>query len=194
MTKAEPQTASAEASSLAEASDQALVAAFKAGHREAFDVIVLRHQRMVYQLCRRFVSEHEDAADLAQDVFVRAFKGLRAFKGDAALATWLHRIAVNVCLNRVTVKRPAVAPIEAADRIVGATSSPLDVVMRDERADAVRRAIEQLPAKQKATVILRMYQDLSHEEIAAVMGGTVGAAKANLFHALGNLRRLLGKS
>ena len=80
--------------------DTELVAAVRAGSRDAFDVIVERHRRHVYQLCYRFVGNHEDASDLAQDVFVRAFKGLRTFKGDAALATWLYRIAVNVSLNR----------------------------------------------------------------------------------------------
>jgi RNA polymerase sigma-70 factor (ECF subfamily) len=72
---------------LAEADDRALVAAFVAGHREAFDVIVRRHQRAVYLICYRFVSSHEDAADLAQDVFVRAFKGLGGFKQESALGT-----------------------------------------------------------------------------------------------------------
>src|SRR5215212_5513902 len=91
---------------LGEADDRTLVGAFQAGEREAFDVIVVRHRRNVYQLCYRFVNNHEDASDLAQDVFVRAFKGLRNFKGDASLATWLYRVAVNACLNRVSAKRP----------------------------------------------------------------------------------------
>src|SRR4026209_2588520 len=85
-----------------------LVPASLAGHREAFDVIVERHRRHVYQLCYRFVGNHEDASDLAQDVFVRAFKGLRNFKGDSALGTWLYRVGVNACLNRVAVKRPVI--------------------------------------------------------------------------------------
>ena len=92
--------------------DRALVEAFQAGNREAFDLIVERHRRSVYQVCYRFVRNHEDAADLAQDVFVRAFKGLRTFKGDAALGTWLYRVGVNVCLNRLALKRPRVEALE----------------------------------------------------------------------------------
>jgi RNA polymerase sigma-70 factor, ECF subfamily len=173
------------------ADEAALVRAFVAGHREAFDEIVVRHRRTVYQLCYRFACNHEDAADLAQDVFVRAFKGLARFKGEATLATWLHRVAVNVCLNRAATKRPAADPIEEAPPIESRTESPLQAVLRTERAAEVRRAIEKLPPKQRATLILRVYQELSHEEIARVLGGSVGAVKTSFFHALGNLRRLL---
>src|SRR5947207_15282797 len=95
------------------ADDPALVAAFLGGRRDAFDVIVERHRRNVYQLCYRFTGNHEDASDLAQDVFVRAFKGLRSFKGDASLGTWLYRVGVNACLNRLALKRPPTEPIEA---------------------------------------------------------------------------------
>ena len=171
--------------------DAALVKAFQAGQREAFDVIVERHRRAVYLLCHRFVHNHEDAADLAQDVFVRAFKGLPRFKGDAALSTWLHRIAVNAALNRVTGKRPIEAPLDAASRIDSGAADPLHETLRAERAEHVRRAIATLPPKQRATLVLRVYHECTHEEIAATLGGTVGAAKANLFHALGNLRRIL---
>lgn len=176
------------------ADDRTLVEAFRAGEREAFDVIVVRHQRHVYQLCYRFVNNHEDASDLAQDVFVRAFKGLRNFKGDASLATWLYRVAVNTSLNRVASKKPKDAPLEAATHVDGRATSPLEDVLREERAEVVRRAIARLPPKQRATLMLRIYQECSHEEIATALGSTVGAAKANLFHALGNLRRMLQSS
>src|SRR3954453_2222262 len=88
------------------ADEQTLVEASLRGERDAFDVIVERHRRQVYQLCYRFVGNHEDASDLAQDVFIRAYRGLRGFRARASLNTWLYRIAVNVCLNRVAVKTP----------------------------------------------------------------------------------------
>lgn len=171
--------------------DRALVEAFQAGHREAFDLIVERHRRTVYQVCYRFVRNHEDAADLAQDVFVRAFKGLRAFKGDAALGTWLYRVAVNVCLNRLALKRPPVEVLEPERHVDDRIETAHERVARGQRAVAVRQAIAKLPPKQRATLVLRVYQDLSHEEIARALGSTVGAVKANFFHALGNLKRLL---
>jgi len=174
--------------------DRALVRAFVEGRRDAFDLIVERHRRNVYNLCFRFVGNHEDAADLAQDVFVRAFKGLARFKGDASLGTWLYRVSVNVCLNRAAMKRPVQAPIDTAPQHDPRAEDPLDAVVQRERAEVVRRAIARLPPKQRATVMLRVYEDLSHEEISRVLGTSVGAVKANFFHALGNLRRLLGSS
>jgi len=176
------------------ADDATLIEAFRAGTREAFDVIVIRHQRQVYQVCYRFMHNHEDAADLAQDVFIRAFKALARFKGDASIGTWLYRIAVNACLNRVAVKKPAVAPIDDAARLDARAPNALDGVIEAERAATIRRAIEQLPPKQRATLTLRIYQECSHEEIASALGTTVGAAKANLFHALASLRKILGRS
>jgi RNA polymerase sigma-70 factor (ECF subfamily) len=176
---------------LASADDRALVEAFRAGRREAFDEIVVRHRRQVYQVCYRFVNNHEDAADLAQDVFVRAFKGLGRFKGDASIATWLYRVAVNACLNRVAVKQPDRVPLDAAAPVDSRAGSPLDDVLRGERQEVVRRAIARLPPKQRATLMLRVYQECSHQEIADALDSTVGAVKANFFHALGNLRRML---
>jgi len=182
------------ADDLKEADDRGLVSAFQAGRTEAFGLIVERHRRNVYQLCYRFVNNHEDASDLAQDVFVRAFKGLGNFKGDALLGTWLHRIGVNVCLNRVASKKPDTEPLDAAPRVDSHAPDPLHEVLREERAEAVRRAIETLPPKQRAALTLRVYQELSHEEIAKALGSTVGAVKANFFHALGNLKRALRSS
>jgi len=171
--------------------DAELVEACLAGRRDAFDTIVERHRRQVYQLCYRFVGNHEDASDLAQDVFVRAYRGLHRFKGQASLATWLYRISVNVSLNRVSARRLFTTPI-TEQRLVSAADSPADLVLREERAERVRAAIARLPRKQRATLILRTYHELPHDQIASVLGSSVGAVKANLFHALNNLKKLLG--
>lgn len=184
--------ADAGSTDLATADDRVLVAAFQAGHAAAFDVIVTRHQRHVYQICHRFMHNHEDAADLAQDAFVRAYKGLARFKGDAALSTWLYRIAVNTCLNRLALKRPVMEDIDAAPRAETRGEHPDAALMRDEDAARVRNAIRRLPPKQRAALVLRLYRELPHEEIAAILNSTVGAAKANFFHALANLKKQLG--
>jgi RNA polymerase sigma-70 factor (ECF subfamily) len=175
----------------ATADDATLVAASIANHREAFDVIVERYRRHVYLLCYRYVGNHEDAADLAQDTFIRAFKGLKGFKGQSALATWLYRIAVNVCLNRVALRTPKPESLEPRDREDLGVERPDAALLREERAAKVRAAIRQLPRKQRATLILRVYHDLPHEQIAGILGSSVGAAKANFFHALANLKKLL---
>lgn len=187
--------------------DQTLVQATLDGHRAAFDLIVERYRRSVYQVCFRFVGNHEDASDLAQDAFIRAYRALGKFKGDSALGTWLYRIAVNVSLNRLALKRPPHESLDAAPdpragegsaaaterRVLEDTGGerPDEPAMRAERAVIVKAAIARLPAKQRATLILRVYHELPHEEIAKILGSSVGAVKANFFHALQNLKRLL---
>ena len=171
--------------------DRVLVDACLEGDRASFDVLVERHRRQVYQVCYRFVGNHDDASDLAQDVFIRAFRALRTFKGQAAFSTWLYRVAVNVCLNRVGARRLPTEAIDRREHVDMAAEPPEHAVIRHERAAAVRAAIAQLPRKQRATMILRVYHELPHEQIAAILGSSVGAVKANFFHALANLRKLL---
>jgi RNA polymerase sigma-70 factor (ECF subfamily) len=175
--------------------ERALVETCLAGRTDAFDVIVERHRRAVYQLCYRFTGNHEDASDLSQDVFLRAFRGLRSFRGQSSIATWLYRIGVNVCLNRVSAKTPhgkASDPLDEQQLVDVRADSPSDLMLREERARRVRAAIAELPRKQRATLILRIYHEMSHQEIAEVLGSSVGAVKANFFHALNNLKRRLG--
>jgi RNA polymerase sigma-70 factor, ECF subfamily len=173
------------------ADDCTLVDACRAGRRDAFDVIVERHQRQVYQLCYRFAGNHEDASDLAQDVFIRAYRGLHSFKGHAAFRTWLYRIAVNVCLNRVGGRGQKWTTLDAADQPDFRAERADARILRGERAAEVRAAIARLPKKQRAALILRVYHDLPHDQIATIVGTSVGAVKANFFHALANLRKLL---
>ena len=180
---------------LADLSEAALIEACLAGRSGAFDLVVERHRRSVYQLCCRFVGNHEDASDLSQDIFLRAYKGLRSFRGQSSLATWLYRIGVNVCLNKVGAKAPLEKVTESMeDRQYTDTRSESapERLLKEERCARVRAAIAELPRKQRATLILRMYHDMSHQEIAEVLGSSVGAVKANFFHALGNLKKQLG--
>jgi RNA polymerase sigma-70 factor (ECF subfamily) len=180
---------------VANPTDAELVQACLAGRREAFDVIVERHQRHVYQLCYRFAGNHEDANDLAQDVFVRAYRGLRTYKGQASLGTWLYRIGVNVCLSKAggRPRAESLEPLLAAndERASTGEETAVDTLIRGERAAEVRAAIARLPKKQRATLVLRVYHELPHDQIARVLGSSVGAVKANFFHALGNLKKLL---
>jgi len=175
--------------------DAELVEACRAGRREAFDSLVERHQRHVYQLCYRFAGNHEDANDLAQDVFIRAYRGLKTFKGQSSVGTWLYRIAVNVCLTRMSAKSrvEALDPLIASsdERTASHEETAADALLRGERARQVRAAIARLPKKQRATLVLRVYHELPHDQIAGILGSSVGAVKANFFHALNNLKKLL---
>ena len=173
--------------------DRALATRAGAGDRDAFDVLVGRHQRAVYHVCFRFLREHAEASDAMQDAFVKAWRALPRFKGDAAFATWLYRVAVTTCLSRLAARRPAADLLAGATNVEDPRPSQATWLLQQEQAAAVRRAVDRLPARQRATVILRVFHDLPHADIAAVLGSSVGSVKANFFHALRNLRRLLGE-
>jgi RNA polymerase sigma-70 factor (ECF subfamily) len=165
------------------------VEACQRGEREAFDRLVERFQRDIYRLCYRYVNNHEDANDVAQEVFLKAYRAIRRFRGDSSFSTWLYRIAVNTCLNFRSSRKPETEelPEALADPRAGVVTS----LESEEQARRVREAIRRLPEKQRATLILKVYHDLTHEEVARILGSTVGTVKANLFHALGNLRKLV---
>lgn len=163
------------------------IEACQRGEREAFDRLVERYQRDVYRLCYRYVNNHEDASDVAQEVFLRAYRAIGRFRGDSAFSTWLYRIAVNACLNFRAARRPP--SDELPESLSDGRTPELARLEHEERARLVRDAVGRLPEKQRATLILKIYHDLSHEEVAQVLGSTVGTVKANLFHALANLRK-----
>ncbi len=168
------------------------VRAAQRGEHEAFDRLVARYQRDIYRLCFRYVNNHEDASDMAQEAFLRAYRALGRFRGESAFSTWLYRIAVNTCLNFRAVRRPPTQ--ELADSIADPVPAAFDRMASEDEARRIREAVRRLPEKQRATVILKVYQDLTHEEVARILGTSVGTVKANLFHALGNLRKALGAS
>ena len=170
--------------------DREAVLACQRGEREAFDRLVERYQREVYRLCYRYVNNHHDANDMAQDVFLKAYRAISKFRGDSSFSTWIYRIAVNTCLNFRAARRAQSEELSEhlADGSPGATARMED----EERSQQVRQAVSRLPEKQRATLILKIYHDLTHEEVAGILGASVGTVKANLFHALGNLRKMLG--
>jgi RNA polymerase sigma-70 factor, ECF subfamily len=169
--------------------DRQAIAACQQGEREAFDRLVERYQRDVYRLCYRYVNNHHDANDLAQDAFLKAYRAIGRFRGDSSFSTWIYRIAVNTCLNFRAARRLPhdELPEDLADR--GASAA--ERMHEAERGALVRHAVARLPEKQRATLILKIYQDLTHEEVAGILGSSVGTVKANLFHALANLKKLL---
>lgn len=165
------------------------VLACQRGEREAFDRLVERHQRAVYRLCYRYVNDHQDASDLAQDVFLKAYRAIGRFRGDSSFSTWLYRIAVNTCLNFRSARRPDRE--ELPESLPDGRPAPPERLEAAERARRVREAVASLPERQRATLILKIYHELTHEEVAGVLGSSVGTVKANLFHALANLKKKL---
>jgi RNA polymerase sigma-70 factor (ECF subfamily) len=170
-------------------SDEALIDACRQGDRQAFDRLMERYQREIYRLCYRYVGHHEDASDMTQEVFIKVYKSIARFRGESAFSTWLYRIAVNTCLSFRSVRRPEGQ--ELPDDIVSDAPHADDSIHMDQRSERVRRAIDRLPAKQRATLILKIYKDLKHEEVARVLNSSIGTVKANLFHAFRNLKKQL---
>ena len=166
-----------------------LVRAAQSGDRDAFGLLVERYQRDIYRLCYRYVNDRQDASDMAQEAFLKAYRAIGRFRGSSRFSTWIYRIAVNTCLNFRASRRPQAEALP--------DSLPTRRVELNERIDTgrlrsrVRAAVAKLPEKQRATLILKTYHDLTHQEVAAILGSTVGTVKANLFHALRNLRRIV---
>ena len=159
---------------------QQLVEACKRGEPGAFDELVRTTHKPVYSLVYRIVGNAEDAADCTQDVYVRVWRGLRHFRGDANAATWLYRIAANVALTHVKRRARMAVATDPAEM----PEAPVED-RTEEQADAeiLAKALGTLPAQQRAVVVLKDVYGWSCEEIARKMGTTEGAVKVRLFRA-----------
>jgi len=168
-----------------------LVAEARAGDRSAFDALVRRTWADTYSLAFRLTGNAEDARDVCQEAYLRAFRGLRRFRGDARFTTWLYRITAN-CASTHLGRRRRHRHEELDDELELSDLSPSsDPVGRSESAslrDAVQKALAALPPKLRAVVVLRDIYDLSHEVIAAELGISVSAAKVRLHRARHRLR------
>lgn len=175
------------------AEDLALVAAFKRGEESAYTALVIKYREPVYRLARRMLHSHEDAADVAQEVFIRVHRALAKFAARSQLRTWLFRITVNLCLDYSGRRsRDVLAGLrEFLWQPAAAYDGPVEHAERRELAEVVARAIDALPPRQKAMVVLRVYQDLPYAEIGRIMGCAEGTVKATMFAAFGKLRNAL---
>ena len=168
-----------------------LVAEARGGDRNAFDALVRRTWADAYSLAFRLTGNAEDARDVCQEAYLRAYRGLRRFRGDARFTTWLYRITAN-CASTQLGRRRRHRHEELDDELELNDLSPgSDPVGRSESAslrDAVQKALAALPPKLRAVVVLRDIYDLSHEVIAAELGISVSAAKVRLHRARHRLR------
>ncbi len=157
-----------------------------------FEELVREHRARIYGICYRYAGNPADADDLAQDVLLKVYRGLPTFRGDARLSTWIYRIAVNTCLNWISARKGRTD--ELPDDLVDKGLSPAERLFEREVKEVVQAAIRKLPDRQRMTLVLRVYEELTHKEIAEAMSCPVGTAKANFFFALKNLRKYLGNS
>jgi RNA polymerase sigma-70 factor (ECF subfamily) len=175
-------------------SDQSLVNQAAAGSRDAFDELVVRYRRRVYNLVRALTGGDSEAEDLVQDVFIRAYRAIGGFRGDSAFRSWLYRIAINVVHTHVDKRRvrDAVLVAPAGD------DDPMDEVATADdleqtllRRQVIDRALGTLPEELRVLVVLRDVQGLKYDEIADVVKTPRGTVESRLFRARQRLRPLL---
>src|SRR5438552_537930 len=169
--------------------DADLVGRYLAGDMTAFDELMIRYERQIYRVCYRFVDNRDDAMDLAQEVFIKAFEHLGTFRRESSLKTWLYRIAMNHCINHV--KKHTQEFVEVTEYTSSVRASAHAQMEEREQREHLRRMVKHLPPKQKAILELRINEQLSYEEIAYISGRSVSTIKASVFFALGKLRKLV---
>lgn len=169
--------------------DLALVEQLRQGDPSAFDTFVRRHQKELYRLAYRMTRNAEDAKDLSQEAFLRAYRGLQAFDGRSSLATWLYRITVNLCLSHLKDRRRMGE--ELPETQADPSPDSLAELEAKEQERMVSETIATLPPQQQATLLLRVHHGLPYREIAEILECSEGTAKANYFHAVAKLRATL---
>ncbi len=171
--------------------ERLLIARAVNGDRGAARALYDRHAERVYRLAYRLAGDADLAADLTQDVFVRAFSGLEKFRGESAFGTWLHRVAVTTCLNGLRkIKRLRIreVPLELAEREVQDATG-----VSPELRDAVAAAIEEMPESLRVVLVMYAFEGYSHAEIAEAVGIAEGTSRSRVFEARAILRAKLAK-
>jgi RNA polymerase sigma-70 factor (ECF subfamily) len=185
----------AEKIDLATAKDFELTQAAANGNMMAFEEIYNRHHRRVYSICLRMLQNATEAEDLTQDVFIQLHRKIGSFRGDSAFTTWLHRLTVNQVLmhfRKRNVKfEKTTEEGETPVQIVSGTSNPMKMPVVDKIA--IEDAIEQLPDGYKNVFVLHDVEGYEHEEVARILGCSVGTSKSQLHKARLKLRKLLQK-
>lgn len=172
--------------------DLDLIARATAGERAAFDELVIKYQKPLYSLLYRMVSSREDAADLLQNAFVKAFTGLGSFERRSSFKTWLYQIAINLAKN-VYRDRSRAEYVQIENVVIRRNPRTVETLIVKENRMLLRQALSGLPEKQRITLLLRIQEDKKFEEIAGIMKCSVGTAKANYHHAVQKLKGIMGE-
>jgi RNA polymerase sigma-70 factor (ECF subfamily) len=172
--------------------DQALIERVQKGDKKAFDVLVLKYQNKIIKLVNRYVRDPDEAMDVAQEAFIKAYKAMGRFRGDSAFYTWMYRIAINTAKNHLVAsgRRPPSGDIDAqdAEQYEGADGlkeygTPEHLILRDEIQSTIAKAIDELPEDLKTAITLRELEGMSYEEIAQTMECPIGTVRSRIFRA-----------
>ncbi len=178
----------------ADATDAALVAQAQGGDMHAFEELVRRYRNQVFAVAYRFVRGREDAWDVSQEVFVKAYRSLKTFRGEASFKTWVLRITANQCKDHLKKRRLATVAFDdalEAGQVANTGFEPADEVQSQEIRRALEQALERLPLKHRTAFVLREYEGLSYEEMAQAMGCSLGTVMSRLHHARKKMRAAL---
>src|ERR671919_375256 len=180
--------------------DEELVARSMGGDLDSFNQLVLRWERPIYALAYRVIGREEDARDVAQETFLRAFRALSGFKGQAKFSSWLYRITLNLCRDWIRKERrtPVSQAPEGIDIIeLAGEGTPAEtieqLVGRKELGRAVSKAMAMLPEEQRTAIILKEYHGLTFQEIADMLDCPLSTVKTRLYQGLTVLRRQLAR-
>jgi RNA polymerase sigma-70 factor, ECF subfamily len=180
------------------ATDEELVARTVAGDADSFNQLIKRWERPIYALAYRTIGRDEDARDVCQETFLRAFRALPGFKGQAKFSSWLYRIALNLCRDWIRRQRrtPVVSAPDGVDIVElageqGPIESIEDLVARSQLTRTVGEAMRLLPEEQRTAIILKEYHGLTFQEIADLQGCPLSTVKTRLYQGLSVLRRHL---
>jgi len=181
--------------------DEELVARSIGGDADSFNELILRWERPIYALAYRTIGREEDARDVCQETFLRAFRALPGFRGQAKFSSWLYRIALNLCRDWIRRERraPLVQPPEDGDLMeLAAAAEPAesieDLVARKDLARSVERAMALLPEEQRTAIVLKEFHGLTFQEIADLAGCPLSTVKTRLYQGLTVLRRELART
>ncbi|MFC1525282.1 RNA polymerase sigma factor [Candidatus Latescibacterota bacterium] len=172
-------------------SEAELLRRLRAGDESAFDIVVRRYQERIFRYVSRLVGDADEASDIAQETFIRAYGQIDRFRGESALYTWLYRIASNLSINALRKRglRSFIGLDEAPSLV--AAGGPEEDLRAAQIRERVAEAVDQLPPRQRSIFILRQYDQLSHREISKVVGSSEGAVRAGYFHAVKKLQKSL---
>ncbi|OQY76943.1 MAG: hypothetical protein B6D43_08540 [Ignavibacteriales bacterium UTCHB1] len=175
--------------------DTEIIESFRTGNDQAFNHLVRKYQKRVYWVVRKMISDHDDADDITQEVFIRVYKSINEFRGDSSFFTYLYRIAINLSLNFLNKRKRMNGKRADFDfeisKFESNESSAENLIDRPRNEKLFKSAIEQLPEQQRAVFVLRFYDNLTYDEISKILNRSVGGLKANYFHAVKKLQVIL---